>query len=102
MQDERLNKGTDPRRMVKTATPGIYKRGDRYVVVFRAAGRQRKEFARTYSEARRLKAARQTDVSRGEFQEQTRITFGEYATEWIERYQGRGRGFRESTRTDYR
>jgi integrase len=97
------NEPNDPRTMLKTATPGVFKRGNRYVVVFRASGRQRKEYARTYSEARRLKAARQTDVSRGEFHEQSRITFRQYAEEWVERYQGRGsNGFRESTREDYR
>src|SRR5690242_9651061 len=74
----------EARRMVKTATPGVYKRGNRYVVVFYAGGRQRKEYAPTYAAARRLKAARQTDVSRGEFQEQSRITFREYAAEWVE------------------
>jgi len=89
--------------MVRTATPGIYKRGGRYVVVYRAGGKQRKESARTLDEARRLKAARTTDDDRGEFHKQHRTTFHVYAREWIERYRGRGkRGFRESTRDDYR
>ena len=52
--------------------------------------------------ARKLKAAREADVARGEFHEQSRTSFAEYATEWVERYQGRGRGFRESTRDNYR
>jgi hypothetical protein len=38
----------------KTTTPGIYKRGGRYVAVYRANGRQRKVFARTLKEARAL------------------------------------------------
>ena len=101
MQDEPSN-AADSRRLVKTGTPGIYKRGSRYVVTFRANGKQRKEFAPTLAAARRLKAARQTDVVRGEFHEQTRVTLHEYATEWIDRYTGTGRGFRESTREDYR
>ncbi|MDQ6803702.1 MAG: site-specific integrase [Actinomycetota bacterium] len=89
--------------MVKTKHPGIYRRGTRYVVVYRVEGRQRKEFCRTLDEARRLKAARQTDIGRGEFHEQSRVSFGDYAAEWVERYRGRGRrGFRESTRDDYR
>lgn len=90
--------------MTKTRTPGIYKRGSRYVVVYRdTEGKQRKESARTYEEARRLKAARIADVARGEFQNQTNTTFVTYSAEWVERYQGRGRrGFRESTRDDYR
>lgn len=36
--------------MEKTKTPGIYRRGSRYVVVYRAGGRQRKESARTLDE----------------------------------------------------
>jgi integrase len=89
--------------MVKTKHPGIYKRGARYVVVYRVDGRQHKESARTLDEARRLKARRETDVQRGEFHEQSRITLHEYALEWVERYQGRGRrGFRDLTRQEYR
>lgn len=54
-------------------------------------------------EARRAKAARTTDVGRGEFEERSRITLHEYAREWIERYQGTGRrGFRQETRSEYR
>ena len=89
-------------RMMKTRHPGIFKRGSRYIVVYYVAGRQKKESTRTLEEARKLKAARQADVARGEFQEATRLTFREYASEWVDRYQGRGRGFRESTRGEYR
>jgi integrase len=93
-----------PAALVKTKTPGIYRRGDRYAVIFRDAdGRQRQRSARTLDEARKLKAARTADVARGEFHEQSQVSFGEYAAEWVERYQGTGRrGFRESTRDDYR
>jgi integrase len=46
---------------------------------------------------------RDGEAARGEFQAESRRSFREYATEWVERYQGRGRpGFRESTRDDYR
>jgi hypothetical protein len=58
------------RPLVKTGTPGVYKRGNRYVVVYYAGGKQRKESARTMAEARRLKDARRADVARGEFHEQ--------------------------------
>ena len=58
---------------------------------------------RTLDEARRAKAARTTDIERGEFEERSRVTLHEYAREWVERYQGRGRrGFREGTRDEYR
>ena len=54
--------------LVKTATPGIYKRGSRYVVVFRDAyGKQRKRSARTLAEARDLKSTLTADVARGEY-----------------------------------
>jgi len=82
--------------------PGIFRRGGGYVVVFRVNGRQRKESARTLREAQRLKASRLTDRNRGEFDEQSRVPFREYASEWVGRYPGRRRGFRESTREDYR
>src|SRR5688572_5969041 len=89
--------------MVRTRHPGIFKRGTRYVVVYKVGGRQHKESVRTLEAARRLKAARVADRDRGEFQEQSRVRFREYAEEWVERYTGRGRhGFRETTRDAYR
>ncbi len=90
-------------KMEKTRTPGIYKRGSRYVFAYRVDGKQRWESCRTLDEARRAKAARATDIGRGEFEERSRITLHDYAREWIERYQGTGRrGFREETRSEYR
>ncbi len=92
-----------PAPMVKTKTPGIFKRGGRYVVVYYVDGKQRKESARTYDEARRLKSERQTESARGEFHERSHVTFNDYALEWVQRYQGRGRhGFRENTRDEYK
>lgn len=90
-------------KLEKTRTPGIYRRGGRYVFSYRVDGKQRWESCRTIDEARRLKAARATDIERGEFEPRSRVTLHEYAREWVERYQGRGRrGFREGTRADYR
>jgi integrase len=87
----------------KTKTPGIFKRGSRYVFVYRANGKQKWESARTLDEARRKKSERHTDVGRGEFEERSRLPLREYAEAWIERYLGRGRGgFREGTRDEYR
>lgn len=93
-----------PAPLIKTRTPGIYKRGSRYAVLYRdSEGRQRQESARTLDEARALKAARTAAVATGEFHKASRVKLREYALEWMERYQGRGRrGFRESTRDDYR
>jgi hypothetical protein len=91
-------------KMEKTRTPGVYKRGGRYVVVFRDQdGHQRKESARTYDEARKLKGARAADVARGEFEPLARVRLHDYAREWIERYTGtRRRGFRDETRDEWR
>jgi len=60
--------------LVKTRTPGIFKRGSRYVFSYRVNGRQRWESCRTLEEARRAKSARHTDIGRGEFEERSRIT----------------------------
>jgi len=92
-------------KLEKTRTPGVYRRrpGTTYVVVYRFRGKQRKRAARTYDEARALKAALATDVRRGEHRQATALTFEQYAREWIENYAGRTtRGFRESTRAGYR
>jgi integrase len=91
-------------RLEKTNTPGVYKRGTRYAVLYRdAAGRQRQESARTYDEARRLRTARSAAVDDGSYQPQTRELFADYARAWVDRYQGNGRrGFTEDTRTEYR
>jgi integrase len=91
-------------RLVKTATPGIYKKGNRYVVVFRdPSGRQRKRSARTLAEARTLKAALTADVKRSEYVAESRVSFVDYARRWIDTYDGRtARGVRESTLHDYR
>ena len=90
-------------KLEKTRTPGIFKRGSRYVFSYRVEGKQKWESARTLEEARRAKSARQTDIGRGEFEERSRVTLHEYAEAWVERYLGRGRGgFREGTRDEYR
>lgn len=91
------------RKLRKTATPGIYKRGSRYVAVYYAGGRQRKQSARTLAEARKVKRARESDYDRGEFQERTKVRFRDFLSDWIDRYHGTGRrGFRENTRDEYR
>jgi integrase len=99
----------DKRRLVKTKTPGVFKRVDGkgrtigYACVFRSAGKQRKRHARTYEEARRIKRESETDRDRGELQERSTATFLRYLDEWVERYRGQGRrGFRENTREEYR
>jgi integrase len=90
--------------LVKTKTPGIYKRGSRYAVQYRGGdGKQRQESAPTYDAARLLKAKRESDAREGVDHPQARLSFAAYALDWIGRYPGRGRrGFREQTRRDYK
>jgi hypothetical protein len=45
-------------RMRTTSTPGVYERGSRWVVVYRHDGRQYKQSAATYREAREIKVRR--------------------------------------------
>src|SRR5581483_10587004 len=91
------------RRLAQTATPGIYKRGNRYVIRYRdPRGKQKKAFAKTRAEARDLKSTLTADVKRGEYRQLARTTFAEYAPKWVETYAGRTRrGIRDATRTDY-
>jgi integrase len=71
--------------MERTRTPGIYRRGNRYVVVWRHRGRQHKSFHRTYAEAREAKGVRQSGDSRPS----SKVRFGDYFEEWIVSYAGR-------------
>lgn len=90
--------------LVRTKTPGIFKRGGGYVVVYRdPSGRPRKAAAKTLAQARDLKAALTADVKRGEYRAVSKVTFADHATRWIETYPGRtSKGIDESTRDDYR
>lgn len=91
-------------KLEPTRTPGIYRRGSRYVVRYTDGdGHARQESARTLDDARKLKAARMAAVASGEHHPASHVKFRDYALEWVDRYQGRGgRGFRETTRNDYR
>jgi integrase len=85
--------------MVPTATPGIYARGSRYVVVWEHRGRQHKKSYRTLAEAREAKGRRQA----GDRKPATRQLFEDYAIAWIAGYTGRtSRGFTEDARREYR
>lgn len=92
------------RPLQPTATPGIYRRGGRYVVVLRdRSGRQFKRSARTLAEARMLKSTLSADLARGDIQETRRMTFEAYAREWMRTYGGRtSKGIREITMRRYR
>src|SRR3954454_15093653 len=94
----------DRRKLEKTQTPGIYRRGESYVVVGRdSRGKQVKRFARTLAEARVVKSELRTDVHRGEYRTLSRVTFADYAAGWLDSYNGRTRrGVRPATLADYR
>ena len=99
--------GWSSKSLVKTKTPGVFRKPGAktrpYVVVYRAAGKQRKETCRTLAEARAIKTAREADDVRGEFLARSKITLRAYLSEWVETYHGNGRhGFREGTRIEYR
>lgn len=87
----------------KTRHAGIYRRGARYVVRQRdGAGRMIQRSAATVAEARAIQASLRTTQSTGEHVPRPQ-GFAAYADEWIDTYAGRtGRGFRDSTRDDYR
>jgi integrase len=92
------------RQLERTKHAGIFRRGGRYVVIYRdPSGRQRKRAANTLAEARALKSSLTTDVARGEWRQSSTARFDEHWRPWIEAYAGRtSRGFREATREDYR
>jgi Phage integrase, N-terminal SAM-like domain len=88
---------------IRTTSPGIYRRGQRYDIAYRdPQGRQRWKAARTLREAKVVQAALRADVARGEFRALSRVSFAAYAAEWIVTYQGRtSRGIRVATKADY-
>lgn len=83
--------------------PGIYRRGRRYSYTYTDhLGRQRFGSAATLAEET-LKAAKQTDVARGEFAALSKTTVTDYARTWIGSYGGRTkRGINSDTISDYR
>src|SRR5437763_17203805 len=81
---------TAGRKLVKTGTPGVYKRGNRYCAVYTdPQGKQRKRAARTLAEARDLRAQLHADMVRGEYRAPSRVRFDEYARTWLDSYGGR-------------
>lgn len=92
---------TTTTKMTRTATPGIYRRGGRYVVVTTHKGKQHKSSHATLAEAREAKG----DRTRGGASKrpQSRAPFDEHARAWVATCQGRTRrGLDEDTREAYR
>jgi integrase len=85
-------------KMERTATPGVFRRGSRYVVTWRYRGDQYRESFRTYDEAREAKGQRMG----GDRKPPSHATLHAYSEEWLAGYAGRtSRGFTEQTRSAY-
>jgi integrase len=83
----------------QTTFPGVYRRGSRFVAVYRRGGRQRKETVATFAKAREIKLARDAN-SRAE---RRGPTLHSHALAWLNRYASSGRdSLREATRRKYR
>ena len=93
-----------PAPLVRTSTPGIYRRAKRYVVKERDGfGRMLTRSAATMTEAKNIKADIRSGASRGIWAALGRTTFADYAEEWLATYAGRtSRGIRPTTIKDYR
>ena len=83
----------------RTDVPGVYRRGSKFVVVYRVGGRQRKQSADTLARGARDQARRD-----GEARARRRgPTLHEFSLAWLDRYAGSGHdSVRENTRREYR
>lgn len=83
----------------RTSQPGVYRRGQRFVAVYRREGRQHKESAASFAEARAIKRSREGEARAdrlGPF-------LDAYALAWVNDYAGLGLGgLSEATRVEYR
>ena len=83
----------------RTRHPGVYRRGSKYVAIYRSGGRQHKQSADTFAEARAIKLARDAEAA------ELRLgpTLHDYALSWVDGHRGQGRdSVREQTRAEYR
>jgi hypothetical protein len=82
-----------------TELAGVYRRGSKFVVVYRVEGRQRKQSADTLADARAIKLQRD-----GEARAQRRgPTLHEFSLSWLDRYAGSGHdSVRANTRRECR
>ncbi len=87
---------------VKTRHAGIYKRGGRYVYIYRDRdGNQRQGSARTLDDARKARRAIAVRADRGEDVAPSKLTVAEYLRGWIETH-GTDGSLRANTREGYR
>jgi integrase len=89
----------DARTLEKTKEPGVYKRGDSYIVHWKHRGQSHKRYFARFSEAREFKRTLHGAAK----QPTTRETVIDYYEKWIDSYRGRtARGLEETTRDEYR
>jgi integrase len=87
---------------INTGEKGIYKRGSRYVYVYRDGnGKQRQGSAGTKTEARKARNALMVKVDRGEEIVPSKETVAEYLRGWLDTC-ARDGSIRPNTREDYR
>lgn len=85
--------------LTRTSHPGVYRRGSRYVAVYRRDGRQHKEAAPNFASARAIKLARDAE----DRAERLGPTLHSYALEWVGCHAGFGHDtVSEPTRREYR
>jgi integrase len=89
-----------PAPMRASSMPGVYRRGSRWVAVYREDGVQRKESAATFREAREIKIRRTAQESA----RRAGPTLHSYALEWVDHYAGHGANdvINDRTRREYR
>lgn len=87
-------------RMLRTSDPGIYRRGRRFVVVWRHNGRQVKKSFATLEAARAARARHRAGDTRPK--DHSSQSFRSYALTWLDEYEGTtSRGISPTTRRDY-
>ena len=70
--------------------PGYWSRGSRVGFHYRDPnGRRRQATAATLTEAKALKSELETDVRRGDYRSESKITVADYVPAWVEGYRGR-------------
>jgi integrase len=89
-----------PAPMRVSSMPGVYRRGSRWVAVYREDGVQRKQSAATFREAREIKIRRTAE----EAARRAGPTLHSYALGWVDHYAGRGANdvINDRTRREYR
>jgi hypothetical protein len=92
--------GQHRRVLAKTAQPGVYRRGSQWVAVYRIDGRQHKESAATFREAREIKIRRAAQAA----SDAAGPRLHGDALEWVDHYAGRGANdvINDRTRREYR